>query len=72
MILRAHFEASLDLERIRKGCMISIYKLQSVLPYCLIKQVNKILGIWNSEIWLFDDREQDISFEIQNTKFQMD
>ena len=35
--------------------MISIYKLQNVLPYCLIKQVNKILGIRNSEIWLFDD-----------------
>ena len=44
-----------DLERIRKGCVISIYKLQSVSPYCLIKQVNKILGIRNSEIWLFDD-----------------
>ena len=26
-----------------------------VWPYCLIKQVNKILGIRNSEIWLFDD-----------------
>ena len=37
-----------DLERIRKGCVVSIYKLQSVLPYCLIKQVNKILGIQNS------------------------
>ena len=23
-----------DLERIRKGCVISIYKLQSVSPYC--------------------------------------
>ena len=44
-----------DLERIRKGCVISIYKLQNVSPYCLIKQVNKILGIRNSEIWLFDD-----------------
>ena len=55
MILRTHFEASWDLERTRKGCVISIYKLQNVLPYCLIKQVNKILGIPNSEIWLFDD-----------------
>ena len=44
-----------DLERTRKGCVISIYKLQNVLPYCLIKQVNKILGIRNSEIWFFDD-----------------
>ena len=44
-----------DLERIRKGCVISIYKLQNVSSYCLIKQVNKILGIRNSEIWLFDD-----------------
>ena len=35
--------------------MISIYKLQNVSPYCLIKQINKILGIRNSEIWLFDD-----------------
>ena len=35
--------------------MISIYKLQNVSPYCLKKQVNKILGIRNSEIWLFDD-----------------
>ena len=35
--------------------MISIYKLQNVSPYCLIKQVNKILGIRNSGIWLFDD-----------------
>ena len=35
--------------------MISIYKLQSVSPCCLIKQVNKILGIQNLEIWLFDD-----------------
>ena len=35
--------------------MISIYKLQNVSPYCLINQVNKILGIRNSEIWLFDD-----------------
>ena len=35
--------------------MISIYKLQNVSPYCLIKQVNKILGIRNLEIWLFDD-----------------
>ena len=35
--------------------MISIYKLQSVSSYCLIEQVNKILGIRNSEIWLFDD-----------------
>ena len=35
--------------------MISIYELQNISPYCLIKQVNKILGIRNSEIWLFDD-----------------
>ena len=35
--------------------MISIYKLQNVLPYCLIKRINKILGIRNSEIWLFND-----------------
>ena len=35
--------------------MISIYKLQSVSSYCLIKQVNKTLGIRNSEIWLFHD-----------------
>ena len=40
-----------DLERIRKGCVISIYELQNVSPYCSIKQVNKILGIRNSEIW---------------------
>ena len=39
-----------DLERIRKGCVISIYKLQSVSPYCLIKHENKILGIRNSDI----------------------
>ena len=44
-----------DLERIRKGCVISLYKLQNVLSYYLIKLVNKILGIRNSEIWLFDD-----------------
>ena len=35
--------------------VFTIYKLQNVSPYCLIKQVNKILGIGNSEIWLFDD-----------------
>ena len=44
-----------DLERIREGFVISIYKLQNVSPYCLLKQVNKILGIWNSEIWLLHD-----------------
>ena len=44
-----------DLERIRKGCVISKYKLQNVSPYSLIKQIDKILGIRNSEIWLFDD-----------------
>ena len=55
MILRTHFQASLRFRKNWKGCVISKYKLQSGLPYCLIKQVNKILGIQNSEIWLFDD-----------------
>ena len=36
MILRTHFEASLRFRNNlnRKGCVISIYKLQSVSPYC--------------------------------------
>ena len=49
--------------------MISIYKLQNVSPYCLIKQVNKILGIRNSEIWLFDDVSK--IFDINLISFQL-
>ena len=57
-----------DLERIRKGCEIAIYKLQNVLPYCLIKQVNKIIGIRNSKIWLFNDVSK-IKIRKMNTIF---
>ena len=48
--------------------MISIYKLQNVLPYYLIKQVNKIIGIRNLKIWLFNDVSK-IKIRKMNTIF---
>ena len=44
-----------DLERIRKGCLISIYKLQSVLPYCWSSKKTKYWGFIICKFGCFDD-----------------